>query len=157
MFSLMPMRKPGLGTRELFRPAYPVNRLNREFETIFNRLFAGWPIPYEGLALPETKWGFDVDEMDKEFVIRAEAPGFDANDFGVFMTGNMLTLKAEHKPDAKEKKEGAWCWERNFEENVTLPTGIEPERIEAIYRNGILEVHVPKSEVVKPRRITVKT
>lgn len=158
MFNLMPMRKTGNGRREMFRPAYPMDRLSNDFETIFSRLFPGWPVPFEGVAYPEPKWGFDVEELDKEFVVRAEAPGFEIKDFDIHVTGNVLTLRADHKVEIEKKKEGDYCYaERGLERNVTLPAGIKPEAIEAMYRNGILEVHVPKSEETKPRRVVVKS
>jgi HSP20 family protein len=157
MFSLMPMRRAGNGNRELTRPVYPMGRFNNEFETMFNHLFAGWPRPFEGLAYPETKWGFEVEELEKEFVIRAEAPGFEGTDFEVFVSNNVLMLKAEHKMKTEGKREGVVCCERSFEREVTLPADIKPEKIEAFYKNSILEVHVPKSEETKARRVIVKT
>jgi len=157
MSALMSMRKMGNGNREVVRPVYPVARFNNEFETLFNRLFAGWPIPFEGFANAETKWGFEMAELDKEFVIRAEAPGFEGTEFIVFVNNNVLTLKAEHKAEPEGKCEGTVRCERFFEKNVTLPAGIKPEMIEATYKNGILEVHVPKLEETKPRRVIVKT
>jgi HSP20 family protein len=151
----MPMRKTG--NRELARPAYAMGRYNNDFEAMFNRLFAGWPIPFEGFAYPEPKWAFNVEELDKEFVIRAEAPGFEGSEFEVLFTNNVLTLKAEHKVETEGKIEGTFHCERYFERDVTLPAGIKPEKIEATYKNGVLEVHVPKSEETKPRRVIVKT
>jgi len=157
MFSMTPMRKSANVNREPFVPVYPLARVNNEFETLFNRFFGGWPVPCEGFAFPETKWGFDIEELDKEFVIYAEAPGFEANEFEIFVNGNVLTLKAEHKVENGEKKGGGFRCERCFERSVTLPAKIKAEKIEAAYKNGILEVHVPKMEETKPRRVIVKT
>jgi HSP20 family protein len=98
-----------------------------------------------------------VKELDKEFVIHAEAPGFEGAEFEVFFSNDVLTLKAEHKVETEGKREGAVCCERYFERDVTLPAGVNSEKIEATYKNGILEVHVPKSEECKPRRVIVKT
>jgi HSP20 family protein len=124
---------------------------------MFNRFFAPLPVPYEGWPHRETKWGFEMEELDDKFVIHAEAPGFEGNEFEVFVNGNILMLKAEHKVLDEEKKDGSYRCERSWEEDVTLPVGVKPEGIEAFYKNGILELHVPKLEEVKPRRITVKT
>jgi HSP20 family protein len=125
-----------------------------------NRFFGGLPEPYGSRwGYPETFWAFEMEETDKEFVIHAEAPGFEMKDFEIFLTGNLLTLKAEHKTKIEKKvvkEEGEFLAERTFERYVTLPTGVLPEKIEAFYKNGILEVHVPKCEEAKPLRIPVK-
>jgi HSP20 family protein len=157
MFTITPMRKAPIAGREMVRPSFPLARLNNEFETIFNRFFAGLPVPFEGWTYPETKWAFDVEELAEEFVIHAEAPGFEVNDFEILVNGNVLTLKAEHKVVNGEKKGPNYRCERCLEETVTLPVGIKAEKIEAFYKNGILEVHVPKLEETKPRRVIVKT
>jgi len=157
MFSIAPWRKAGFGRRELFRPTFPMARLNNEFESIFDRFFAGLPVPFEAWPDAETKWGFEMDNLDKEFVIRAEVPGFEAKDFEIFVNGNVLMLKAEHKVAEGAKKEEGYRFERRLEENVTLPAAIKADKIEALYKNGILEVHVPKLEETKPRRVTVTT
>jgi HSP20 family protein len=93
-----------------------------------------------------------MEEREKEFVVRAEVPGFEANELVVNLTGNMLTIRAEHKV-AREGKEEV---ERRFERTFTVPTGVIPEKIEALYRNGVLEVHLPRSPEPEGRRIEVK-
>jgi HSP20 family protein len=99
-----------------------------------------------------------MEETDHDYVIRAEVPGFAPNEVEVRLTGNVLTIKAEHEePAMAEVKEpvercyGAW------ERTVTLPSGILPEKVEARCHNGVLEVHVPKAPEPAPRRIEVKT
>jgi HSP20 family protein len=153
MFSVVPRRKFGNGNE-----LYPFPRLRNEFETIMNRFFGGLPEPYARWGY-ESYWGFKMEETDKEFLIRAEAPGFELKEFEICLTGNLLTLKAEHKPKFEKevvKEEGEFMAERCFERYITLPSGVLPEKIEAFYKNGILEVHVPKCEEVKPLTIPVK-
>ena len=156
MLSITPRRKVASPSRDLYRATYPVSRLNSNFDWMFNRFLTEATAPFEGWPYPEAKWGLYVEDLDKEYVIHAEAPGFESMDFEIFVNGNVLMLKAEHKVGNGEVKEGCNRCERFLEESVTLPMGIRPEKIEAFYKNGILEVHVPKSEEAKPRRIVVK-
>jgi HSP20 family protein len=134
----------------------PVNRLGNEFEAMFDRFFRNWMVPFEGATYPEWYRELNVEETEKEYVIRAEVPGFEAAEFNIHVTGNTLTMKAEHKEEP-EAKRGYGYLERHFERTVTLPPGTNPEMVEAGYRNGVLEVHVPKVEEAKARKIEVKT
>jgi HSP20 family protein len=88
--------------------------------------------------------------------VKAEAPGFDASDLDVSVSGNLLTIKAEKKKESKEKK-GEYFEERRFERAITLPSGADPDKVEATYHNGILEIHLAKTEDAQRKRIPVKT
>lgn len=114
-------------------------------------------MPVGKTVYPEPYWGFDLNETEKEYVFCIEAPGFEANEFNLTVAGDLLTLCAEHKvaTGAKNVPE-LTCAERHFERRVNLPAAVLPEKIEAVYKNGILEIHVPKSEEAKARRIMVK-
>jgi HSP20 family protein len=157
MFSVMPVTKKGNG-REFFRSAYPLSRLGDEFDALFNRFFAGWPVPSARPFSPEMYWGFDMDETEKEYIFCFEAPGFEAKDFDLHVTGDVLTVCADHKQATGEKGAEEYGYgERHFKRSVNLPGGIVPNAIEAIYKNGILEIHMPKSETAKSRQIAVKS
>jgi len=99
--------------------------------------------------------GLDLEEMENEVVVRAEVPGFEPNELELMLRDNTLTIRAEHR----EPVEGKAAERRHarLERTVTLPAGVEPDKIEARYRNGVLEVHVPRAPEAKPRRIEVKT
>jgi HSP20 family protein len=92
-------------------------------------------------------------------VVRAEAPGFEATDFDVQVSGDVLTIRAEHKEESREGGEGGPAESRYgcFERWVTLPGGTDRDKVEARYRNGVLEVHLPKTPEAQGRRIEVKT
>jgi HSP20 family protein len=102
--------------------------------------------------------GLEMEEKENEVVVRAEVPGFEASELDVRLAGNLLTIRAEHReePDGKEREPVERRYGRS-EWTVTLPAGIEPAKIEAHYRNGVLEVHVPMTPEAAPRRIEVKT
>src|SRR5262249_28457318 len=96
-------------------------------------------------------WDFDVKEDDKEIVVRAEMPGFEQNEIDVQINNDTLTIKAE-----KEQKGNGREEYRSFFRTITLPGGINAEKAQATYRNGVLELHFPRSEEAKPRRIKVQ-
>ena len=148
MFLMTPWRK------ETAWENYPPARLREEFKTLFDRFFGGWPIPLETEA--ERFWKLELEETEKEVMVRAEAPGFEAEEFTVEVRGEALMLKAEHKHEKKEKEKSYEYAERKYERYVTLPAPVAPEKVEAFYRNGVLEVRLPKTEEAKAHRIPVK-
>jgi HSP20 family protein len=159
MFSLMPRRR-AKGAENLLVPReyIPFDLLRREFAPLFNRVFAGLPVPFEPPWEMTEPWGFTVEEKEKEIVVRAEVPGFEASELNVHLTGEVLTLRAEHKEETKA--EGEVPLEGRYgrlERTLILPPGIEPEKVEARYHNGVLEVHVPRTPEAAPRSIEVKT
>jgi HSP20 family protein len=122
--------------------------------SLFDRFFGAWPELFVAgpLARP-----FEVEETDKEVVVRAEAPGLEAADFDVNLTGDVLTIRAGHKEE--KGKEGEPEAERRYfrvGRTVTLPPGIDPEKVAAFYRNGVLEVHLPRKPEALGRRIEVE-
>jgi HSP20 family protein len=95
-----------------------------------------------------------MEEGEKEVVVRAEIPGFEASELEVTLRNNLLTLLAEHREPAAEG--AAERRQARLERTVMLPPGIDPEKVEARYRNGVVEVHVPRTPEAQPRRIEVK-
>jgi HSP20 family protein len=156
MFALMPWKKERMPAAVARRMETPFRLMAREFEPFFHRLFGEWP-----LLEPETwglpPWGFETEEREKEYLIRAELPGFEAAELEVKLTGNELIIVAEHKEPEGKKEEKAERHYAKVERSVTLPPDVIPEKLEALYRNGVLEMHVPKAPEAAGRRIEVKT
>jgi len=157
MFGLLPRRREkGVGNLLVPREFTPLDLLRREFTPLFNRINAFWPIPFEPPWEMTEPWGFTLEEKEKEIVIRAEVPGFEASELEVLLTGEVLTIRAEHKEAAKVEGEVPVEPRYNrLERTATLPVGIVPEEIEARYHNGVLEVHVPRVPEAMPRSIEV--
>jgi len=158
MFALMPRTKRT--TALLPRAETPFGWLPEEFETLFNRFFT-WPV----MEMPEREypWGMTVEEKEKEVVVRVELPGFEPSEVKVEVLGERLTVEAEYKePEPKEpaEKKPEKATERvhaHVKRMVTLPEGVELEKVEALFRNGVLEVHLPRKPEAVGRRIEVKT
>ena len=135
-------------------PRDALTQMRRELDSMFDRFFGGWPMMAGG-DWPMTGWGFDVEDKENEMVVHADAPGFEPDDFNVEIVGDNLVLKAEHK---EERKGGKWIPlpPGHLYRTIALPHGVEADKIDARYHNGVLEVHVPKGEEAKGKRITVK-
>jgi len=127
-----------------------------EFERMFNRFFPTWPV----METPEWPhwWGMTTEEKEKEVVMRVELPGFTPEEVKVEVLGGRLTVEAEHRePAAKPEEETPERAYAHVKRVITLPPGVEPEKAEAVHRNGVLEVHVPRAPEAVGRRLEVKT
>jgi HSP20 family protein len=101
----------------------------------------------------------DVFERNDHLVIRAEIPGVNKEDMDVRIENGVLTLRGERKQDTEIKEESAYRMERvfgTFGRSFSLPTTVDAAKVTATYKDGILEVTVPKIETAKPREIEIK-
>ena len=154
MFSLIPPRKV---ERELARnEGLPFGLMRREFASLLDRFFNPWPGLFTAPWKEMMEWGFHVEDTGKEVLIRAELPGFEVGEIALTVADGLLTIRAERK-----LKEGAKAAEERplarVERSVVLPAGADIEKIEASYRNGVLEVRLPHKPEAMPRRVEVKT
>jgi HSP20 family protein len=127
-----------------------MERIRQEFDDLFDRLFSN---PFGLVAGDQGEhrfWDLDVSENDKELVVRAEVPGFDEKDLDVQMHNDVLTIHAEKRQEEKGERSFS-----SYTRSVQLPQGIDAEKAQATYRNGVLELHFPRPEGVRPRRIAV--
>lgn len=154
MFNLVPWKKklPEAGSPAT-RDWHPLARFRDEFDQLLDSFWSDWPDP----GFQFSPWsGLDVEDREDELLIRAEAPGFEPDEFDVQITGNHLTLRAEHKEEASGGGKSSYRYGQ-FQRTVPLPTGIDPEKVEARYHSGVLTLRVPKTEAAKGRRITVQS
>jgi HSP20 family protein len=110
-----------------------------------------------GAASAQPGWGLDMQESDDAIVIRADAPGFDADDFDIEVRGDNLVLCACQSDEKKQDEEGYQWQKRELYRSVPLPSNVEAEKIDAQYHNGVLSIKLPKSEKTKCRKIQVKS
>lgn len=131
-------------------------RFRDEFQSMLDRF---WGDSSDTLA-DFDRWdiaaGCDLEDNENEITVRAEAPGFDPDEIEVSMSGNRLVMQAEHKETDGEGPGQKYRYGR-FYRSVTMPRGIEADNIQAEYKNGILEVHLPKGAEAQTKRIPVKS
>jgi HSP20 family protein len=155
MFGLVPRKRTRAEVPAL-QVGGPIQLFRDEFDDLFDRFLDRWPLRGE-LESIAPKWNLDVDETDKEVTIRAEMPGFDAADFDVHVAGDLLTIRAEHKTENEKEGEKKTEGYAKMSRSVTLPPAVDTEKVEATYRNGILEVKMPLKPEAAGKKIPVKT
>jgi HSP20 family protein len=136
----------------LRRESDPFRLLRNEMETLFNRFADDFVLPESWVPAPT----WNVEEAEKEMVLRLELPGFEPKEVEVSLEGTVLVVHATHTA-APAAREGEPERRREASYRFELPIGFNLETIEAHYRNGVLEVHVPRLPGAEPRRIEVKT
>lgn len=152
MFSLIPRRK-----RQ--QQEQPLARLRDEFESVLDRFLGRRGSESDSDFELGLFSNLDVDDRDDEIVVRADLPGFEPSEIDTQLSGNVLTIKAEKEQKQEHKKGNGNGREertyRYFYESLTLPEGVKADGIDAKFRNGVLEIHVPKSEQAQAKRIPV--
>jgi HSP20 family protein len=146
-----------------WRPRYEWSpfRALRELEDEMNRTFGlvRWPEGEAGLL--ETAWtpSIDVYHEDGKLVVKADLPGLSKEDIDVSVVDNRLTIKGERKKETEVKEENYHRIERlygTFERAFELPATVDAGKIEAAYKDGVLEVTLPEKPEAKPKQIAVK-
>ena len=138
---------------------HPLARFQDEMNSLFDRFLSDWgdwpSMPKRTLAAGRRGWDLDVDDLPDQYVVRAEAPGFEPDEFDVQISGNLLTVKAEHKEETKDKQGFSHRYGA-IQSSFRLPDGIVSDNVNAQYKNGVLELRLPKSENAMAKRIAVK-
>jgi HSP20 family protein len=129
-----------------------LSRMRDEFDRLLDRFTGHWPSLWEG-AGDDWRWDVDVRDDDDAIVVHAEAPGFEAGDFDVQVQDNRLVLRASRKEETKGKEGKTREYrEQKCYQSVTLPAGINKDKVEAGYHNGVLTVTLPKTAEGKGKR-----
>jgi HSP20 family protein len=105
----------------------------------------------------------DLYETPEALIVKTRLPGVNPEDVEVNVHGDTLTIKVELRSDATLDEAKNWTWHRHelyhgtLARSVTLPTLIQPDKVEATFHNGELSLVLPKAEEVKPHSIKIKT
>ncbi len=148
MYSLTPWTEPtGLA------------RFRGEIDRLMDQFFGGGPL--EGSSW-RAEWTpmLDVSESADKVHVKAELPGVDPKDIDISLNGRLLTLRGEKRDEHEEKNENVYRVERRygaFARSVELPADVNAERVEANYRDGVLNITLPKTEEQPVKKIEVKT
>ncbi len=119
---------------------------------------------FDDFGLPELsddkQWlpTIDVSETDDHVIVRAEVPGMDKKDINITMSDGLLTIQGEKKQEKEEEKENYRFVERrygSFSRSLRIPNGVDADKIDASYKDGVLKVAIPKSEPEKSRKIEI--
>jgi HSP20 family protein len=138
----------------------------RELDDLQNRLstlFGRAPVRKEGereekMTLVDWAPLVDVIEQEKEYVIKAELPEIKREDVKVTVQDDVITIAGERTREKEEKGKKFHRIERaygSFSRSFTLPEDADPAKINAEFKNGVLNVHLAKSEKAKPKTVEV--
>ena len=147
-----------------WRPFTGLTRWESEMDRMMDDFFGRrmrpwWPERWQRGEGELTTPAVDVFEEKDEIVVKAELPGMDNNDIEVNISDSELILKGEKKKEEKVEEKDYYRCERSygaFLRSVELPTDVQADKIKASFKNGILEVRLPKTEEAKTKQITVK-
>jgi HSP20 family protein len=136
-----------------WRPFRDLEEWERRFDDLFGRPL--WRLPVE-----ERGWMPAVDVFEKEdrFIVKAELPGMKEEDIDVSVVGDTLSIRGEKQTETEVKDEDYYRCERSygsFYRSIPLPSNVDAGKIEASFEDGVLDVALPKSAKVKPKKIAV--
>jgi HSP20 family protein len=143
-----------------------VGKLGEEFDQVFDRLLAPRflaepllpPFPYENMG---AQWMpvMDVTETPAEYVVRLEVPGIHKENLDINLTGVMLTITGTREIAPEVEGEGYLVKERaigTFVRTIRLPAPVAEKKVAAEYRDGVLQIHVPKETPAPATKILIK-
>jgi len=125
---------------------------SREIDRVFDAFF--------GQTDQARRWvpPMDLVEADDHFVLKADLPGLAEGDVNIEVQDGALTISGERNAEHEQHERGFYRIERPFgafNRSLSLPDGVDADRIEASFSHGVLEVRIPKPEQSKPRRIAI--
>lgn len=148
-----------------WRTFFDTPRWEREMESRFGSLFDDKIFPFQEERI-WPGWRFrmrgpavDLYEQKDEIIVKAELPGLTKDDIEVNITDKLLTIKGEKKKVDEVKEEDYYRSERaygSFIRSVELPAEVTLEKVKAAFKNGVLEIRLPKSEQAKQKEIRLK-
>jgi HSP20 family protein len=147
--AIIPVRKGERGRSELAR-------LHDEMDDLISGFFGGGEWPSFGRG---TWPAIDIADRENDIFVKAEVPGCKAADIDISVHGNVLTISGEKKEEEEKTGKGFYHIERgygSFRRDLHLPSDVEPDKIEAVCKDGVLSITLPKAERSKAVRIKVK-
>ena len=101
----------------------------------------------------------DVYDQKDDLIVKAEIPGLSKEEIDISLEGNMLTIKGEKRKEEEVKEEDYYRSERAygaFSRSIELPAAVQTDRVNASFKNGVLEIRLPKTEEAKKNVVKVK-
>ena len=141
-----------------FNPARDLWRMRDDMDRLFNMMTSR---EYEGEELGQSEWSprVDISEKDDNFLVTAELPGMKKDDIKITMQDGVLTIRGEKKYEKETEEKNVHLRERrygSFMRSFRLPTPVNNQKIDASFKDGILNLTLPKAEEAKPKEIEIK-
>ena len=142
--------------RDVGNPFRDLDRIQDEINRIFD--FPKFS-ESEGIFDRAVSPALDVVENSDNYVVRCDLPGVDQKNVEVFVEGDVLTIKGEKKYEKRDKDARYYrneLWEGSFQRTLSLPVGVDPDKVDAELKDGVLTITLIKKEGRKPKQITEK-
>jgi HSP20 family protein len=142
-------------------PLKELEEMRKDMDRLFEDFFApvrrrrGWIRPEVGVVVPN----IEMYDRKNEIVVKAELPGVKKEDIDLTITKDSLTMKGEVKKEEEIKEEDYYACERSygsFTRTIALPVEVDSEKAKASFKNGVLEIVLPKREEAKPKEIKIE-
>jgi HSP20 family protein len=135
----------------------PLTRFHNEIDDLFHNFFDESDLsPWDGSRWP----AIDVAEHDNEFVVKAEVPGCKAEDIDISVLGSRVVITGEKKQEEETEKKGYYHLERSYGEfrrEFNLRCDVDPNKVSAVCKDGMLTITLPKTEKAKLTKVKVKS
>jgi len=140
--------------------ANPILQIHQEIDRLFDRALRGFgfPLPGTGRELPpmtQTQWlkpTLDVGATEAEYTITVELPGVDQEDVRLELDGDTLRITGQKRQEKEEKRKDYYRVERSygsFQRVLSLPEDADDEGINAVYKNGVMKISIPRKALSK--------
>jgi len=142
-------------------PLKELEEMRKDMDRLFEDFFAPvarrrrWLKPEAGVVIPN----IELYDKKNEIVLKAELPGVNKEDIDLTITKDSLTLKGEVKKEEEIKEEDYYACERSygsFTRAISLPVEVDSEKAKASFKNGVLEIVLPKKEEAKLKEIKIE-
>ena len=141
-----------------WNPWRDMSTLQNRINTLFDEPFFRSGRSDDELSLGSWNPAVDMFEDDDKIVIKAELPGVDKKDISVDVQDRVLTLSGERNYDHEVKEENYYRRERSygkFQRTFTLPADVDSDKIKAEFKDGVLQIEIPKPEEKKAKKVTI--
>ena len=134
---------------------------HRDIDSMYDRFFERNFLP-SSFMLGNEKWNpsLDISEGRKNITVRAEIPGIEAKDFDISIDGRFLSIRGEKKKEREKKEETYYRVERSygyFNRTIELPAEVDPNKVNASYKRGVLKIKLRKAKESEVKRIEIQT
>ena len=140
---------------EVMNPFKEFERLQDEINKLFSSEYSDMQGLFEGTFSP----AIDIIETGDEVIVTCDLPGVELKDIDVSVASIVLTIKGEKKDKSETKSSRLYrkeTWSGSFQRTLSLPTSVDPNKVKAELKDGILNITFQKREEVKPKQISVQ-
>ena len=139
--------------------ASDLNTLRKELDRLFDRIWEGG-VPESTMPLGEWVPSVDLSELPDAVIVKAEVPGIDPKDIHVTLNEQLLTISGEKKFEKETREEKVYRVERSsgtFSRSIPIPVAVDPSKVTALFRHGLLTVTMPKTDAARGTMIPIRS